>query len=170
MEHYEDRVLILDDDDANRLLLSVAVQMGGRLGYVEATTGTQALAVWQPGKFAFAFLDIEVPDMTGLEVARQMREQDKGIVIVMCSANDDPAVVQMAVRVGADMFFVKPFQLETLLSTVKILNRAALRSSPRVLIIDNTQRPRWEERPPEMFVPAPRPPEPLAPAPPADPT
>lgn len=159
MEDYENRVLILDDDDANRLLLTVAVQMGGRLGYVEATTGGQALALWQPGKFAFAFLDIEVPDMTGLEVARQIREQDKGIVIVMCSANDDPLVVQMAVKVGADMFFVKPFQLETLLSTVKILNRAALRASSRVLIIDNTQRPRWEERPPEMIQMPPTPPE-----------
>jgi hypothetical protein len=44
------------------------------------------------------------------------------------------------------LFFVKPFQLDTLLNTVKMLDRAALRANPRILIVDNTQRPRWENR------------------------
>lgn len=64
----------------------------------------------------------------------------------MCSANDDPLTLAEAVAADCDLFFVKPFQLDTLLNTVKVLDRAALRANPRILIVDNTQRPRWEAR------------------------
>ncbi len=142
---YEHRALLLDDDDANRMLLSVAFDMAN-LPFTEAQTGEQALQLYQTGRFAFAFLDIDLPDISGIEVARRIRAQDQGIALIMCSANDDPLTLSEAVAVDCDLFFIKPFQLDTLLNTVKVLDRAALRANPRILIVDNTQRPRWEAR------------------------
>jgi DNA-binding response OmpR family regulator len=142
---YEHRALLLDDDDANRMLLSVAFDMV-QLPFVEAHNGEQALELYQANRFAFAFLDIDLPDISGIEVARRIRAQDQGIALIMCSANDDPLTVAEAVAVDCDLFFVKPFQLDALLNTVRMLDRAALRANPRILIVDNTQRPRWEER------------------------
>lgn len=142
---YEYRALLLDDDDANRMLLSVAFDMV-QLPFTEAQTGEQALKLHQTNHFAFAFLDIDLPDISGIEVARRIRRQDQGIALIMCSANDDPRTIAEAVAVDCDLFFVKPFQLDTLLNMVRMLDRAALRANPRILIVDNTQRPRWEDR------------------------
>ncbi len=142
---YKNRALILDDNDANRMLLKVAMQMAG-IDNAEAGDGKSALNMWNPGAFAFAFLDIELPDINGIEVARRIREQDNGIGIIMCSTNDNPETVSNAVAAGCDMFFVKPFRLDVLISFLKVINRTTLRSNTRVLIVDNTGLPRWEAR------------------------
>src|SRR5579859_3061730 len=85
----ERRFLILDDNDANRLLLKFAVQ-SVQATYIEAATAQQALDLCKPGQATFAFLDIELPDFSGLEVARRLREADDRLAIIMCSTNDDP--------------------------------------------------------------------------------
>jgi CheY-like chemotaxis protein len=139
------RALLMDDDDANRMLLSAAMQLGG-LDFDEAPGGTAALAIWQPGAYVYCFLDIEMPDMSGLEVARRMRAQDAEVVLIMCSANDDPDVLAEALAADCDIFFVKPFQIDALLSVVRVTDPRRLRHSPRVLVVDNAQRPRWEPR------------------------
>ena len=65
----------------------------------------------------------------------------------MCSTNDHQEAIHAAVQAGCDMFLVKPFQLDILLTLAKTINRASLRAAPKVQIIDNTALPRWEARP-----------------------
>jgi CheY-like chemotaxis protein len=138
--------LILDDNDGNRMLLKFAMSLG-KMSFDEATTGQEALDIWSKGKFAFAFLDIELPDISGLEVARRLRASDPNLTIIMCSTNDDPETITTAVKAGCDLFLVKPFQLDTLMTLVKVLVPGTLRRTTRILIIDNTARIRWENRP-----------------------
>lgn len=142
---YPRRALVLDDDDSNRTLLKVLMEMG-KLDFAEAANGNDALALWRPGQFSFAFLDIEVPDLNGLEVARRIREQDSNVAIVMCSANDDPHIIDRVAEVDADMFMGKPYQLDVLLSLIRLLDRAGLRSNRRILVVDNMARARWVDR------------------------
>jgi len=143
---YGQRALVLDDNDSNRALLKFVMQLSS-LEIVEASTAKAALALWRPSEFSFAFLDIELPDINGLEVARQVRASDNGIAIVMCSTNDDPRTISTAVEAGCDIFLVKPFQLDTLMNLIKVMNRASLRATTKVLVVDNTARHRWELRP-----------------------
>ena len=143
---YERRALVLDDNDGNRTLINFVMQLCN-MEHAEAGTGQEALMLWKPGIFSFAFLDIELPDISGLDVARQIRANDEGIAIIMCSTNDDPHTIATAIEAGCDVFLVKPFELDTLMSLVKVMNRPSLRAIPRVLIIDNTAHHRWEERP-----------------------
>ena len=143
---YERRALILDDNDANRLLLKFAMQMSN-VEFVEAANGAAALTHWCPGSFSFAFLDIELPDINGLEVARRIRASDPDACIIMCSTNDDPHTISAAVEADCDLFLVKPFELDTLLTLVKEMDRSGLREAPRVLIVDNLGRRRWQARP-----------------------
>jgi DNA-binding response OmpR family regulator len=128
------------------VLLKFVLQMN-HLEIAEAITAKAAFDVWQPHTFSYAFLDIELPDINGLEVARQIRASDPGVAIIMCSTNDDPVTISRAVEAGCDIFLVKPFQLDTLMNLVKVMNRASLRATTKVLIIDNTARHRWELRP-----------------------
>jgi len=143
---YERRALILDDNDGNRMILKFAMQMG-KLEFAEAADAASALNMFTPGAFSVAFLDIELPDINGLEIAKRFRSQDAGIAIIMCSTNDDPVTISAAVKLGCDMFLIKPFQLDRLLALVKDIDRAALRAKRNVLIVDNTDRQRWEPRP-----------------------
>ncbi|HLY25478.1 MAG TPA: response regulator [Aggregatilineales bacterium] len=141
----ERRFLILDDNDANRLLLKFAVQ-AAQATFVEAATAQQAVDQFKPGQVSFAFLDIELPDFSGLEVATRLRAIDEHVAIIMCSTNDDPQTVTKAIDAGCDMFVVKPFQLDMLMDLVKVLDRAVLRSAPDVLIVENTARRRLQPR------------------------
>src|SRR5947209_15299697 len=102
----ERRALILDDNDGNRMILKFAMQMS-QVDFAEAATGQAALDLYKTNSFAFAFLDIELPDISGLEVAQKLREQDESLAIIMCSTNDDPTTITKAVDAGADMFLVK---------------------------------------------------------------
>lgn len=155
------RALILDDNEGNRLLLRFAMQLSG-VELAEAATGNAALEQWSPGLFSFAFLDIELPDINGLEVARRIRASDPDVCIVMCSTNDDPYTISTAVAADCDLFLVKPFQLDSLLNLVKNMDRTVLRQAPRVLVVDNMARQRWHTRTmPQVPPQTPQPPEPL---------
>lgn len=140
------RVLILDDNEGNRTLLKFVMQLN-HIDHIEVENGMSALAAWQTGDFKFAFLDVELPDISGLEVARRIRATDKDIAIIVCTANDDPAIITAAVNAECDIIMIKPFQLDSLMNMTKMMDRASLRATPRVLIVDNTARPRWEARP-----------------------
>src|SRR5258708_34139116 len=139
------RSLLLDSDTSNRMLVEFALAMG-RVDYVETSTGEDALVAWKPGEFDFAFLNAELPDMSGLDVARYIRKRDEKIAIIISSVNDDPEATRAAVVAGCDLYLVKPFQLDTLLTLAKILDAENLRAGPKVLIIDDQLRPRWEAR------------------------
>jgi DNA-binding response OmpR family regulator len=153
MINYDSRMLILDDNDHNRTLMKFAMQMAN-LTFDDAVTGQEALDLWQrgPGRYAFALLDIVLPDISGLEVARRIRQFDPGIAIIMCSTNDDPRTIEDASRLDADMFIVKPFQFDTLVNVARLLNRATLRANPQMMVIENTGRARWELRSPRNLL------------------
>ena len=69
LPEYEHRALLLDDDDANRMLLSVALQMG-QLPFEEAANGKAALDLWKPGKFSFAFLEWALKIKGGIDLVK----------------------------------------------------------------------------------------------------
>lgn len=140
------RILILDDNDANRMLLKIALNMNG-IESIEAERGEAALKLWQPCAFRFALLDIELPDMSGLEVARLIREQDPHIQIIMCSTNDDPETIHRAIQNGCDVFLVKPLQLDLLFRLTQQMQQIGGPRPEKVQVIDNQGHSRWESRP-----------------------
>jgi CheY-like chemotaxis protein len=139
------RALILDDNDGNRMLLKFAMSLG-KITIEEAVTGEDALRIWKPHDFGFIFVDIELPGMNGLEVVRQIRARDKLAAVIMCSSNDEPDKLERAIRAGCDMFLVKPFQFDTLLTLAKVMTPDSIRAMPNVLVIDNRTHTRWEKR------------------------
>src|SRR5258706_8403070 len=115
MNFRERRAILLDGNPNNRMLLEYALAMG-RIEYYEASTGTQAMELWEQNTYAFAFLDMELPDMNGLELTRFFRQRDPEIAIVIASVNDEPEFVSAAVEAGCDLYLIKPFQLDMLMT------------------------------------------------------
>jgi DNA-binding response OmpR family regulator len=103
------RVLIVEDTDIVRRLLSILLE---RRGYdaTAVASGQAALDAADDG-FELVLLDLGLPDMSGLEVCRQLRSREStaGLRIIILSGRDDPRDLRDGLAAGADDFLPKPF-------------------------------------------------------------
>lgn len=103
-------VLVVDDDPDTRLLLrSVLRNNGFRVS--EAKDGPQALEILGGSEaIHLVTLDLQMPEMHGIEVLRRIRSRlsTASIPVIVATGTDDPAVEMEALKIGADDFVVKP--------------------------------------------------------------
>lgn len=112
----EQLALVVDDQEYNRVVLA---DLLARLGYAAHATGDGAAAVDLARRhdFALAFLDYDLPGMSGLEVARALRTLPGGsarAVIFATTAFNTPAKQQECLDAGMNAFLGKPVTLERL--------------------------------------------------------
>ena len=127
------RTLIVEDEDLIRW--SLRQKFEGR-GYrvEEAPDGATALEMLEGGSFDLVMLDYKLPDTTGLEVLRKLRERDGDAVVIMMTAYSTIESAVGAIKLGAFDYIPKPFQMEELLRTVdKALETTRLRREVREL-------------------------------------
>ena len=96
------RVLIVDDEPSMRFLERVMLEAVG-LDVEEATGGRDALLRAQDDGFGAIVLDFRMPDLTGLEVARELRDRGDTTPVVLYSGYLDPRVVAEAGTLGCDL-------------------------------------------------------------------
>lgn len=113
------RILAVDDAADNLFLLQTILEAEGYAVDV-ATSGQLALSKIQAAPPDLILLDVMMPEMSGYEVARRIRQQDKlpSIPILLISAHDEPSAVHL-VEIGANDFIAKPLDFEELLSRVR---------------------------------------------------
>lgn len=129
-------VLILDDDEGNRRLLEIALRTGG-FDNDCAETGNEALDLASKKDYSVMLLDVNLPDISGLEVAQRVRETNKDAVIIVATTDDDDAMFRRALAKGADVFMVKPFDIDQLLTFFQNLDLESIRQSDDLLIVGN---------------------------------
>ncbi|MCL5271669.1 MAG: response regulator [bacterium] len=109
------RVLIVDDDSANRMMLQIIVSV---LGYAaaQAVDGMAALEQVEREAPDLVLLDLNMPVMDGDEVLRRLKENQRlrHIPVVMISSSGDIDRITRCIELGADDYLPKPFN-ETLL-------------------------------------------------------
>ena len=107
------RILIVDDDP---LLLQFLTEVIGHAGYetVAATSGEQALLLIAEREPDMALLDITMPGMTGLELARHLKEHTT-VPFMFLSAIGDSESSRQAAANGAVGYLVKPVDAERLM-------------------------------------------------------
>ncbi len=127
------RVLIVEDESLIRWSLR---QKFSEHGYrvTEADCGRAALDALDAGVFDLIMLDYKLPDMTGLDVLRRLRESDADTVVVMMTAFSSIESAVEAIKLGAYDYLSKPFQMDQLMFTVdKALETTKLRREVREL-------------------------------------
>lgn len=114
-------VLVVDDDPIIVSLLQVNFEIEG-YDVLTATGGEAGLALARSGSPDVVVLDVMMPGMDGLEVARRLRDDPttEAIPVVMLSAKAQAADIQLGLEV-ADDYITKPFEPLELLERVGAL-------------------------------------------------
>ena len=120
------RVLLVDDDDVNLLLTSIALRER-QFSITEAMSGEKALqilATWQPD---VVVLDALMPGMDGFETCRRLRQLSgfESLPVLMLTGLDDDASINRAYEAGATDFFVKSTHWSLLAGRLRYLLRSS---------------------------------------------
>lgn len=110
------RLLIADDD---RLVLTTLAAGLSSAGYdvVTAASGAEALEAAAAGNFDLAILDLRMPGMDGIELARRLHDYTR-IPFLILSAYADSGLVQQAVEFGALGYLIKPLDVPQIIPSI----------------------------------------------------
>lgn len=113
-------VLIVDDSASMRQLVAFALQDAG-YDVISAVDGKDALAKSNGSKVSMVVTDLNMPQMDGLELIRQLRTRPayRFTPIVMLTTESQESKKQEGKKVGASGWIVKPFTPEQLIGVVK---------------------------------------------------
>ncbi|MCB1137554.1 MAG: response regulator [Leptospiraceae bacterium] len=118
---FEGRVLIVEDEPAIADTLTIALDLEGFKTEV-ATTGDAGLSSLAASSDAFVILDIGLPDQTGFEVLRSIR-QDFSVPVLILTARTEEIDRILGLELGADDYVTKPFSPREVVSRVKAILR-----------------------------------------------
>jgi two-component system KDP operon response regulator KdpE len=125
------RILLVEDERS--LLRALAMNLVAR-GYAvtEAETGTRALAALADQKHDAIVLDLGLPDMSGVEVIRAVRQFAATPIIVLSARSGSSDKVQ-ALDLGADDYVTKPFSMDELLARLRATSRRVAASDEPII-------------------------------------
>lgn len=127
--------LILALDDEAGILRLIKLELGAQgFRVVTASTGVEALAIAEEQRPDLVLLDILVPELSGLEVMRLLRERLNTPVILLTGQDQDIDKVR-GLESGADDYVVKPFSGDELAARIRaVLRRSADGSSSGLVV------------------------------------
>jgi two-component system KDP operon response regulator KdpE len=138
------RVLVVDDEPAIRRFLNTSLSAHGYAVF-EAVTGEDALQSVPAVRPDLVILDLGLPGISGVDVARSMREWTQTPIIVLSVREEESDKID-ALDAGADAYLTKPFSVGELLARIRAaLRRAIGPEAPSVfatgeLVVDVTAR------------------------------
>ena len=127
------RVLIIEDEKLIRWSLRQKFESRG-YRVSEVATGADAFKALEADVFDLIMLDYKLPDTTGIDILREIRETDQDVVVIMMTAFSTIESAVDAIKLGAYDYITKPFEMDQLLRTVdKALETTKLRREVREL-------------------------------------
>lgn len=110
----EEKVILVADDEVSicRLLQRFFTKEGYRV--LTSFNGQEAMEIVRKEPIALAILDIQMPEMTGLEALQELRERGIEIPVIIMTGQCSPASLEEARRFHSFAYLLKPFELEEL--------------------------------------------------------
>ncbi len=113
-------VLVVDDDDVNRLITSTMLTQMGANAFV-ATSGEEAIKMVEEHSFDLVLMDLEMPDMDGTQTTRNIRSKGYNMPVMAMSAYNSFSGHSRAQQAGIRVFIRKPIDTNKLSEVLDLL-------------------------------------------------
>ncbi len=124
------KILLVEDDLSLISGLSFAVKKEGYTIDI-ARTSLEAGCLWSDGKYDLVILDVSLPDGSGFDLCKKIRQTSK-VPIMFLTAADEETDIIMGLDIGGDDYITKPFKLAVFLSRIDALLRRSSNFSQEV--------------------------------------
>lgn len=118
-------VLVVDDDAQLQTVFKQFLKKAG-FGRIVVGTGAEAISCVERQRFDLVFLDLQLPDISGDEVYRKIKEMQPDLPVVIITGYPDSEMMSRILRNGAVMMIQKPIDFSQLNSTVKQLGHKGM--------------------------------------------
>ena len=128
------RILLIEDE----ALVSKCIQQMFALERYDVTTadtGETGLSLARLNPYDLIVLDLQLPDMTGIDILRELRDGDVGTPVLVLSGTANPDIKVRALKTGADDYLTKPFHRDELIARIRAVVRRAHSSVSSVIQI-----------------------------------
>src|SRR5665213_2509909 len=124
------KILIVDDSPTSRKMVRASLRRLDDVEFLEAANGLAAIEQIALGPIALIVLDLNMPDMHGVDVLKFVRRHraSKDVPIVVLTTRGDDSSRDTAMAAGATMYLTKPFTPPVLLESARNLLSGAPRS------------------------------------------
>jgi two-component system chemotaxis response regulator CheY len=114
-------LLVVDDSKVMRDMIVACLRADASLKFTHAGSGLEAIEQLSLAHFDLVVLDLNMPDIGGIEVVEFIRGQDRlrSLPIIIVTTRGDETSRARALAAGASRFMVKPFDPEMILSEVR---------------------------------------------------
>jgi two-component system, NtrC family, response regulator PilR len=114
----KNKILVVDDEQSIREFLELLLT---KEGYQVKTTGSavEALQILEKDRFDVIFMDIQMPQMSGIEALIALKKMDPTIEVIVITAFGSTEIAIDVIKKGAYDFIAKPFKIDNLLITTK---------------------------------------------------
>jgi len=112
-------LLLVEDEIGIREHLTRFIERHSDFAVAPAKDGKEALAAFIQHKPQYVFLDLGLPDMSGLEILKKIKELDSTVKVYIMTGFDDHDMRQKAKELGATAYLTKPIPLEDITAILK---------------------------------------------------
>jgi DNA-binding response OmpR family regulator len=115
--------ILIAEDDENILNGLCEIFEGEGFHTIKAMNGREALDLYHEKNPDFVCLDIMMPEISGYDVCRQIREEDPHVPIIFITAKSEEIDKVLGLELGADDYIVKPFGLHEVVARIRSVTR-----------------------------------------------
>ena len=115
-------ILLVEDEEHLLKTIQLNLELEG-YAVKPAINGIEALKEFRKGNFDLILLDVMLPEMNGFDVCEQIRKENSTVPVLFLTAKGSSEDRIQGLKLGADDYLTKPFNLEELLLRVQILLR-----------------------------------------------
>jgi len=113
-------ILLVEDEEHLLKTIQLNLELEGYTVSI-ANNGIEALKEFRKGEFNLIILDVMLPEMNGFDVCEQIRKENTTVPLLFLTAKGSSSDKIQGLKLGADDYLTKPFNLEELLLRVQIL-------------------------------------------------
>jgi two-component system chemotaxis response regulator CheY len=113
-------ILVVDDSKVMREMVIACLRGQGDSSFTQAASGLEAIEQLSLKRFDLLLLDLNMPDIGGIEVVEFVRAQDRmrSVPIIVVTTRGDDASKERALKAGATRYLTKPFAPEVIQAEV----------------------------------------------------